>query len=362
MEEQTQHKVYFQSSVDMSQIPDNSVQLVCTSPPYPLIDIWTESFENQGVNIDNYNDAYSVYEQMHQILDKTWKECYRILQPGCYLVINIGDALRNIENGLRLFPNHSRITTSCLEFGFYNLPGILWHKCCNGPNCFMGSGVLSCGQYVTLEHEYILVFKKPGARKFETEEERMNRRESAYFFEERNKWYSDIWEVKGTKQNMISSVRSRNASFPLEIPYRLINMFSVAGDTVVDCFAGLCTTSIAAAMSRRNSISYEIEPLLKENIKEIIGGLDVLKLNKLISERYHNHTKFMRNWKDDGKSPKYYNKNLRCSVISQHETDIKMKYLSELKITKDTQTELDFVCKYNENRNVSESPNEDALF
>ena len=99
----------------------------------------------------------------------------------------------------------------------------------------MGSGIYPAGAYVTYKHEYILIFRKGGKRTFEGKEREL-RQKSAYFWEERNIWFSDLWEIKGTPQLLNNvAIRNRNASFPLEIPYRLVNMYSAENDNLVYC-------------------------------------------------------------------------------------------------------------------------------
>ena len=104
----------------------------------------------------------------------------------------------------------------------------------------MGSGMLPAGAYVTLEHEYILIVRKGSKREFKTEVEKENRRESALFWEERNVWYSDVWtDIKGTEQKLPKAMsRLRSAAFPFELAYRLINMYSVKGDVILDSISG----------------------------------------------------------------------------------------------------------------------------
>ena len=160
-----------------------------------------------------------------------------------------------------LWPNHARILEACLLFGFDNLPAILWRKPTNAPNKFMGSGMLPAGAYVTLEHEYILILRKGGKREFTSPATKENRRQSALFWEERNQWFSDIWmDLKGTRQAMgKQKKRNRSGAFPFELAYRLINMYSVKGDWILDPYLGTGTTTLAAIASGRNSVGYEIE-------------------------------------------------------------------------------------------------------
>lgn len=257
----------------MGCIEDESVDLVVTSPPYPMIEMWDNIMSLQNPLIkealsDNPSDAF---EMMHQELDKVWRECYRILKDGGMMCINIGDATRTINKQFQLYNNHTRIVDACLSIGFTNLPNIIWRKQTNAPNKFMGSGMLPCGAYVTLEHEWILVFRKGGKRDYKQANDKQLRRQSSFFWEERNKWFSDLWEIKGVKQHISNSqTRERNASYPIEIPYRLINMYSQQGDTVLDPFLGMGTTTIAAMMSQRNSIGVEIDANLLPSIIAIV--------------------------------------------------------------------------------------------
>ena len=184
-----------------------------------------------------------------------------MLKNGRFACINIGDATRKVKDDFCLYPNHARVLTHLLKIGFSALPDILWRKQANTPNKFMGSGMLPAGAYVTLEHEYILIVRKGSKREFKTEAEKENRRESALFWEERNAWYSDVWsDIKGTEQKLSKAIsRSRSGAFPFDLAYRLINMYAVKGDTVLDPFLGTGTTVTAAITSGRNSIGVEID-------------------------------------------------------------------------------------------------------
>lgn len=225
----TTHQIYNLPSQDLTQIEANSIDLVVTSPPYPMIEMWDEMFALQNPAVKSFlsSDPAIAFELMHQEIDKVWRECFRLLKDGGLLCINIGDATRTINKKFQLFNNHTRIVKACLEIGFTNLPNIIWRKQTNAPNKFMGSGMLPGGAYVTLEHEWILIFRKCGKRNYKAAADKLIRRQSAFFWEERNKWFSDIWDVKGTKQKIRNTQsRERNASFPLEIPFRLIGMYS----------------------------------------------------------------------------------------------------------------------------------------
>ncbi len=264
----TIHSVYFKSSANICEIPEGSVHLVVTSPPYPMIEMWDELFSNLNSEIREAledGDGYKAFELMHQELDKVWMEVDRVLVEGGIVAINIGNAYRRIGDDFRLYPNISRIISFFEKLGYHVLPYIIWRKPSNKPNKFMGSGMLPPNAYVTQDHEYILIFRKRGKRIFKTEVEKRRRKESAYFWEERNVWFSDIWsDLQGIPQKINNEgLREKAAAFPFELPYRIINMYSIIGDTVLDPFLGTGTTTIAAACAGRNSIGYEIEPNFK---------------------------------------------------------------------------------------------------
>lgn len=259
------------------------MHLVLTSPPYPMVQMWDQTFANYNSGISKSvkkNEGLKAFEKMHKLLDKAWEECLRVLVPGGFAVINVGDATRSMEGHFQMYSNHSRIIQGCSKAGFDVLPYIIWRKPTNAPNKFMGSGMLPAGAYVTLEHEHILIFRKGGIRKFDGKEKN-RRRASAVFWEERNEWYSDQWDIRGVNQSSDIS-RKRNASFPLEIALRPILMYSIYGDTVLDPFAGFGTTSLAAMLSARNSISFESDGALVEASREQFTDPKWLKI---INER-----------------------------------------------------------------------------
>ena len=321
----TSHRVFFAAAQDMRRVGDASVDLVVTSPPYPMIEMWDGIFalQNREISTAIASDPAHAFELMHGELDKVWSECFRVLKDGGLMCVNIGDATRTINKDFQLYNNHSRVVAACLRLGFANLPNIIWRKQTNAPNKFMGSGMLPCGAYVTLEHEWILVFRKGGKRLYKTEKERDLRRCSAFFWEERNKWFSDLWEIKGTKQVIANSqTRERNASFPLEIPFRLVNMYSQMGDTVLDPFMGMGTTMSASMLLGRNSIGFEIDRALEPSIRDFVEGLNAETMNKLVRERIERHLSFITAREAAGKDVKYSNRKLGCKVMTSQETDM----------------------------------------
>ena len=325
----------------MDEVPDESVQLVVTSPPYPMIEMWDGQFGRQNEEVTealHSEDGKEAFDLMHQELRKTWEECYRVLQEGGIACINIGDATRKIDGDFQLFPNHTRITKDFVDLGFAQLPGILWRKPTNSAAKFMGSGMLGLNAYVTLEHEHILVFRK-GSKRRATGEEADRRRESAYFWKERNTWFSDVWtDLKGVRQSMngeYEELRKRSGAYPLELPLRLIEMYSVYEDTVLDPFWGTGTTSVAAAISGRNSIGYEIARQFGEVYDKRISNAPGLS-RKRNAKRLEDHVRFVEERKSNGNTLKYENDFYGFGVTAKQEKEIKLYDVSLVKKNEET--------------------------
>lgn len=329
----------FQDAKNLSPLQDNSVALVVTSPPYPMIEMWDGIF---GLQDEEVNRALSqmkgneAFEKMHQVLDRVWAELYRVMKPGGIACINIGDATRSINGEFQLYSSHSRIIQACIALGFSNLPNIIWRKQTNAPNKFMGSGMLAPGAYVTLEHEFILIFRKGGKRDFKKESDKMIRRESAYFWEERNEWFSDLWTFKGTQQKINQSPsRKRSAAYPFELPYRLIQMFSIRGDVVLDPFLGMGTTMLAAICSGRNSFGVEIDPLLLSEIQQSITT-DIKSFSKkLIQNRIEKHVEFVNRREASGKIIKHHHDDYDFPVMTTQEKYLAFDIVEDLIVNRD---------------------------
>lgn len=247
----------------MDLLPDRSVSLVITSPPYPMIKMWDALFSRMDSRIarklstGSTSDAMDAYQLMHRCLSGTIRECSRVLSDGGICCINIGDATRTFSGKFQLFPNHATMIQTLEEAGLSTLPYILWKKPTNKPNAFLGSGFLPTNAYVTLDCEYILIARKGGLRRFTPKDPKRYR--SAFSKEQRDRWFSQIWsDIPGADQTG-GSRDNRTGAFPMEIPRRLIRMFSVEGDTVLDPFMGTGTTLLAASEACRNFIGYEID-------------------------------------------------------------------------------------------------------
>jgi site-specific DNA-methyltransferase (cytosine-N4-specific) len=330
---ETKHKIIFSNSSNMEKIHSKSVNLVVTSPPYPMIEMWDELFSSFNLDIKDAlkrNDRMKAYSLMNKELDKVWKEVDRVMADGGIVCINIGDATRKIGDNFQLYANHAHIIRLFEEMNYQVLPMILWRKQSNKPNKFMGSGMLPPNAYVTLEHEYILIFRKSGMRKF-NDSERIIRQNSAYFWEERNLWFSDIWhDLKGTSQKLNhKKLRERSAAYPFELAYRLINMYSVQGDTVLDPFLGTGTTTIAAMCSARNSVGFELDMNFKETIELRIDEVESI-CNELILDRLKNHIDFIKNRELENKIVKHESQHYGFKVITNQEKNILLPLLKKI--------------------------------
>ncbi len=271
----------------MSELENESVQLMVTSPPYPMVAMWDELFSAADNKIAGLfkklkedidkETVPQIYTAMHDYLSKVWAETYRVLTEGGIACINIGDATRTICGKFQLYPNHSRITEICEKIGFTTLPYILWKKpttkpMYKGKGVFLGSGFLPPNAYVTLDCEFILLFRKGKLRKFPPKD--ILRYESVFTKKERDEWFSQIWSLKGVRQTT-TELERRTAAYPEEIANRLIRMFSVKGELVLDPFLGSGTTTKMAIKNDRNSIGYEADlnllPIITKKTTNIEG-------------------------------------------------------------------------------------------
>ncbi len=342
----TTHRICFADARKMSAVADESVDLVVTSPPYPMIAMWDEIFcladPKVGVALD-MEDGNRAFELMHRRLDPVWDEVFRVLKKGGFACINIGDAVRTIKDRFTLYPNHVRILNYLYEKGFNPLPAVIWRKQTNAPNKFMGSGMLPAGAYVTLEHEYILIVRKGDKRTFEKGGESTARQESTFFWEERNHWFSDVWmDLKGTRQNTEDkSLRKRSAAFPFDVPYRLINMYSIMEDTVLDPFAGTGTTLAAAAAAGRNSIGYEIDRGFKGAIADRIESI-AASARECVHERLRTHTDFVQNRTMEKGPMKHMNQHYGFPVMTAQEKNLRLPLVCRVRRKQEELFEVDY--------------------
>jgi site-specific DNA-methyltransferase (adenine-specific) len=288
----THHKIIIGDSRQMTEVADESVHLVVTSPPY-----WQLKDYGNGSQI-GFNDSYEDYINN---LNLVWNECRRVLHKGCRLCVNIGDQFaRSVYYGrYKVIPIRTEIIKFCETVGFDYMGAIIWQKVttCNttGGATIMGSFPYPRNGILKIDYEFILIFKKHGVPPNVT---RDIKEKSKLTIEEWNEFFAGHWNIPGEKQN------GHLAMFPEEIPRRLIKMFSFVNDTVLDPFLGSGTTSLAAKNLERNSIGYEINPDYIPVIKEKLGLKEKGFFDKLSFELAQNREDNI-NWKEETKKLPY---------------------------------------------------------
>lgn len=252
----TTHKIVNGDSRQMNLIPDKSVNLVITSPPYwQLKDYGTE-------NQIGYHEDYETYINN---LNLVWKECYRALDNGCKLCVNIGDQFaRAVYYGrYKVIPIRTEIIKFCESIGFDYMGAIIWQKQTTtnttGGASLMGSFPTPRNGILSIDYEFILIFKKLGTP---PKVSKSIKEQSKMTTEEWKEYFAGHWNFGGARQD------GHIAMFPEELPKRLIKMFAFKGETVLDPFMGSGTTSLAARKLERNSIGYEINPEFVEISKQ----------------------------------------------------------------------------------------------
>ncbi|WP_123537433.1 DNA-methyltransferase [Halosimplex salinum] len=335
---ETSHRVVVGDARELSTLADDSVDLVVTSPPYPMIEMWDETFAALDPAVADAledGDGQRAFDAMHDVLDTVWAELSRVLVDGGIACVNVGDATRTVGDSFRVYPNHARVLSAFQSLGFDPLPDVLWRKPANSAAKFMGSGMVPPNAYVTLEHEYVLVFRNGGdSRSFEPGAD--SRYEAAYFWEERNQWFSDVWtDVRGEFQALgHDDLRERSAAFPFEIPYRLVNMYSVYGDTVLDPFWGTGTTSLAALVAGRDSVGYEREAAFTEVFDDQVSEAPALS-RSVVEERLDRHRAFVTETRENGGSLGYDATHYDFPVRTKQERDVRFYTVDEVELTTD---------------------------
>ena len=323
---QTDHEVVVGDARSMDGVAEDSVELVVTSPPYPMIEMWDGTFARLDSSVAERleaGDGQGAFDAMHAALEPVWDEVARVLAPGGLACVNVGDATRSVDGEFTCYPNHVRIVEALSERGLRPLPGVLWRKPTNSTTKFMGSGTLPSNAYVTLEHEHVLILRNGQPRAFEPGSAR--RYESAFFWEERNEWFSDLWtDVAGARQAIDGAgPRERAGAFPFEVPFRLINMFSVYGDTVLDPFWGTGTTTVAAMVAGRNSVGYELEPDFAERFESRVD--DVPDLSREVQAgRLRDHRAFVESREAAGELPAHEADHLGVPVVTSQEREMQL--------------------------------------
>jgi len=223
------NKIINNSSEDMSVIPDNSLQLMITSPPYNVT--------------KDYDDDLTLKEYLN-MLENVLAETYRVLVNGGRACINVANIGRK-----PYIPLSSHITELMLKIGFLMRGEIIWNKGAGaGTSMAWGSWQSASNPVLRDVHEYILVFSK-GDFKLDKKD-----KEDTITKEQFMEYTKSVWNMNTESARKIG----HPAPFPVELPYRLIQLFSYKDDVILDPFIGSGTTAIATINSERNYIGFEI--------------------------------------------------------------------------------------------------------
>ncbi len=224
------NRIFCKSSEDMSELPDNSVNLMITSPPY-----------NVG---KEYDDDLTI-DEYRNLLFNVFNETYNKLATGGRACINIANIGRK-----PYVPLHSMIIDIMLEIGFFMRGEIIWDKSASaGGSCAWGSWMSASNPVLRDVHEYILVFCKDSFSKKKVEDKKDTISRDDFL-----EWTKSIWTFPAVSAKRVG----HPAPFPIELPHRLINLYSYEDDVVLDPFCGSGTTCLAAVKNNRNFVGYDV--------------------------------------------------------------------------------------------------------
>ena len=225
------NKIFCKSSEKMDELPDNSVHLMVTSPPYNVS--------------KEYDDDLSLNEYLN-LLNTVWRETYRVLVPGGRACVNVANLGRK-----PYIPLHSYIIEGMQKIGYLMRGEIIWNKASSAsPSTAWGSWLSAANPVLRDIHEYILVFSK------ETFSRKKENRENTIKKEEFLEWTKSVWTFPAVSARQIG----HPAPFPEELPHRLIQLYTFQDDVVLDPFVGSGTACLAAIKDKRNYVGYDIDP------------------------------------------------------------------------------------------------------
>jgi modification methylase len=237
--------IFHSSCEDMKELPDSSVHLMVTSPPY-----------NVGKEYDNNLtlDEYLAF------LMRVWKETYRVLVPGGRACINIANVGRK-----PYIPLHASIMQDMIDLGFLMRGEIIWDKAASASSSTAwGSWQSATNPTLRDTHEYILVFSKGSYRR-----DKMDGRVSTISKDEFLEFTKSVWGFPSESARKVG----HPAPFPIELPYRLIQLYTFSNEVVLDPFMGSGQTALAALKAGRHYTGYEVnENYVRLANERIING------------------------------------------------------------------------------------------
>lgn len=245
--EQKINQIFCKSSEQMDELPDNSVHLMVTSPPY-----------NVGKEYDEDLHLEEYFELLHRVFEET----YRVLVPGGRVAINIANIGRK-----PYIPLNSNITQIMQDIGYVMRGEIIWQKGASaGGSCAWGSWQSASNPVLRDTHEYIMVFSKNTMKRANP-----TKKENTITRDEFLEYTKSVWEFNTESAKKVN----HPAPFPVELPRRLIQLYTFESDVVLDPFIGAGSTAIAALLSNRKYVGYDISEeycaTAKKRIKEYIG-------------------------------------------------------------------------------------------
>jgi DNA modification methylase len=253
-------KIFCKSSEKMDELPDNSVHLMVTSPPY---------------NVGKEYDRDFTLKEYLEFLKRVWREVYRVLVPGGRACINVANLGRK-----PYIPLHAYIIRDMVDLGFLMRGEIIWNKASSAsPSTAWGSWCSASNPTLRDIHEYILVFSKGTFSR-----KNPNKRKSTISRDEFLEFTKSIWTFPAVSAKEVG----HPAPFPVELPYRLIQLYTFEGEVVLDPFMGSGQTAIAAIKTKRHYVGYEIEEsyveLAERRIKETLAEYQLLELSGFTGE------------------------------------------------------------------------------
>ena len=231
IDEKDLNRLYCKSSESMDEIPDNSVHLMITSPPY---------------NVGKEYDSDLTLDEYLDLLTRVFSQTYRKLVTGGRACINIANIGRK-----PYIPLHAMVIEIMLDLGYLMRGEVIWDKSASaGGSCAWGSWMSASNPVLRDFHEYILIFSKESYSKDKKQEKRDTIEHDEFI-----QWTKSIWTFPAVNAKKIG----HPAPFPVELPHRLIKLYSYEGDVVLDPFVGSGTTCLAAIQNNRKYIGYDIK-------------------------------------------------------------------------------------------------------